>query len=598
MKRILLLIGFAAWSGVLVRPASAQICEIGTPHPMGMVAEDAYPASETIWGNYFLNETHGSREGGKSTIGNVDWLIVRDFQGNLRGSAPVDDNGYYLVTVFGFENEKLSDLNFGICDYQRELIITTILRPDDVFKDIPVFTSLFLAKQEAPLNLTGESYPEDPETWANLLPGPSAVRTEKSMVVTGYVTVHGIVSEDPVGLLGAFWSGTTSDNQYGQWLLGEASPAPDSSGRMIYQIEIRGFNFGDDFVFVQVAEDPRTKELGHVGVGRDEFNFIPGSFLGTPRFPLEIVLLHPPFLEAEIPGQVIQTGGSFDSIDLRSFIVDPTGQDIDFRVTGSDYLFLELDSLDVLHINYPDGWSGVDRISIEATHDTREVTIREASFVVISPDSRFSYWADPAPGWFAHEMKVVAALDPESGVNLDNYPIVAAIIDGQVRAADTGRQVGDDVIFDLDVQANEVGKNVEFALYTVSNDQFVRSPVSFSFTPDAVIGSVQDPVRLGSVVTDIEEGTESLPHELSLNAVYPNPARTTTTVSVNTVAGHDTEIWLTDLLGKRVHVRTLPNRGSGSLKFELDVASFASGVYYLSAETDTHRVVKTLVVVR
>jgi len=49
-------------------------------------------------------------------------------------------------------------------------------------------------------------------------------------------------------------------------------------------------------------------------------------------------------------------------------------------------------------------------------------------------------------------------------------------------------------------------------------------------------------------------------------------------------------------VGKRSLVKTIPAGQEESLELEIDVSSFAAGVYYISAETDLHRAVKTMVV--
>jgi Secretion system C-terminal sorting domain len=578
--------------------ARAQTCETGTPHPAGMVDQGLYNSQATLAGFYFLDDTQGSREGGTNSDGYVDWMVVRGEDGSLRGSAPVDHNGAFLITVFGNASESGAPLFFQLCDYQRDVTQIAVLRVQADQQGYDGFDPAIVPNPGTPLVLEGTALPHSLDSWSDYQLSPDVMSGLRTMTFTAYVTVHGVESEDPTGVLGAFWSGIGEPSGYGTWLMGQASPVPDAQGRVLYTIQVSGFEFGDQITFVHVGLDPRSGEPSHVGIGRDAFNFIPGSSLGTRQYPLDIVVLHPPLLTASIPGQVIDSGEQFESIDLNDFVIDPTGQQIDFRIAESEHLFAGIDSTNVLRITYPTGWTGVDHVRIEARHSTAEITIREASFVVVDPASRFPFWTTPIPGAFRHTMTVIAAFDPESGITKDHYPLVGAFEGNVLRGSSTAITVGDEVIFIIPVHSDNPGAEIGFDAYIMVEDQYFSVPGSVAFVPNTQVGSVLEPFRLGLIVTDTQDDEVLSSPALSLDSIYPNPATRGITLRYSIPTESPAKIWVADILGRQRSLRMVPGGGQANGEVSLDLPHLSPGFYLVVLETNSGRVSKPLVVLR
>jgi hypothetical protein len=580
-------------------------CQEGASSALSGLPAPDDAITSLIHGTYVVDETQGSSEGGlPDNDAFKDFIVFHDDQGVIRGGSLVDPGGYFFVSISSLEGEQGLPIYPVLCDYQRDKIVRV-----DLYKDGNPDTPVRINQQVTGASdlsatrtlLFGNAYPNSVEDWDDvaLEPGPGKDALD-TMTIIGFVTVHGLDSKDESGTLGTFWSGIReSDGAYGSWMTGKAEPFedPHHDDRMLYKITVSGYEWGDEITFVQNARDPRTLEEGHFGVGRDTFIFIPGGQLGSERFPLEIVLLHPPFLKPDLPGQVIRAGESFEPIDLTDLIVDPTGQEIDFRIAKAEGVSARIDSLNMLHLSYPSDWTGADRIQLQATHSTGELTLRHATFAVIGGDLRYPFWSPPLPGTFTYSMRVIAAFNEEAGVTLDHLPTIGAFDNGLLRGASTAVSHNGQARMILDVHSNDPGALIDFIGYTVANNEFIQAPIQIPFEPDATIGSLDDPVRIGYVVTDTESGMESIPEQVTIQATYPNPAHGVVNLHWNLSESSPVRISISDGLGRTTELlhRSYAPAGPGQESLRLD--GFATGMYWIAIESETGRATKALVVI-
>ena len=570
---------------------------------------DGFDHLSYYWGEYLIDDVMGTAEGGESSDA-VDQIVAFSPDGQWRGGAQLDSDGFWYLNIISSDGEQGLPLTLVVCDFQKNKVVQVEMTLDPAHSS-QQGTKLVVNQNAVDVNsggirLIGNAYPSDMQSWEDVNLGAISQVSAgadglKSMTMTAYVTLHGEASKDPNGTLVTFWQGEHPvSDEFKSWVSGVSQPYEDPHGvdRMLYDITIHGYEWGDEITFAQIARDPRTLIDGHFGIGRDLFNFIPNSNLGNTRYPVEIVLLHPPFLESELPGEIIRQGESFQPIDLSKMIVDPTGQQIDFRITGMDGLTAYVDSLDMLHINYREGWSGTDRLRLEATHDTRELTIREASYVVVDESMRFPYWSNPAPGTFAHQMRVIAAFYEESGVTLDHYPVAGAFENQQLRGTSTAVDYQGQARMIIDVFSDNPGADISFVGYTVEHDNFLTAALQIPFQPGATIGTLDEPVRLGFIVTDVDESVREFPERISIDAAYPNPAQEKLNLHYNLVESSPVKIWLVDMTGRKKLLRDVARALPGSYHHIVDVSGVASALYRVQVETNHGSVSKSVVVIR
>jgi PKD repeat protein len=102
-----------------------------------------------------------------------------------------------------------------------------------------------------------------------------------------------------------------------------------------------------------------------------------------------------------------------------------------------------------------------------------------------------------------------------------------------------------------------------------------------------------DDIRVFGLPVGIEEQFEA---RLQLN-LFPNPAKSATTLKFNVDQASNTTVYLTDLTGKRI--QTIVNDetlSSGQQQFEVNTSAINSGIYLMTIEINGERLVKKLIV--
>ena len=89
-------------------------------------------------------------------------------------------------------------------------------------------------------------------------------------------------------------------------------------------------------------------------------------------------------------------------------------------------------------------------------------------------------------------------------------------------------------------------------------------------------------------------GMEDLENHIGLS-IAPNPTLDRTTVTMNLLDASNIRLEIMDVLGKNVTPILNRNMSVGSHKFEVDMSSFTSGVYYLRIMVDGDMLVKKVV---
>lgn len=138
------------------------------------------------------------------------------------------------------------------------------------------------------------------------------------------------------------------------------------------------------------------------------------------------------------------------------------------------------------------------------------------------------------------------------------------------------------------VNANEIGRFVEFGIPLQANSSHIFSPEWTDLTSSQLIvlvdignnGIIDDTLRLDNKVTGIENNNNPfLPEKYYLEQNYPNPFNPSTMISWQSPVGNHQVLKVYDLLGNEVATLVDEYREAGRHSVMFDASQLASGVY-------------------
>jgi hypothetical protein len=88
----------------------------------------------------------------------------------------------------------------------------------------------------------------------------------------------------------------------------------------------------------------------------------------------------------------------------------------------------------------------------------------------------------------------------------------------------------------------------------------------------------------------------SISEEETISAVvYPNPTEGETSIRYNLMSNSDVTIEVKDMAGKTIQTVSKFNQASGMNELTFDTSNFASGVYYISVNTENGSTTKKFI---
>ena len=109
----------------------------------------------------------------------------------------------------------------------------------------------------------------------------------------------------------------------------------------------------------------------------------------------------------------------------------------------------------------------------------------------------------------------------------DDTDVIAAFVGDECRGIKTDGTIFPPtgrMVFGITLYGNENGETLTFKAYDASMDHvFDSSDFSYSFVPNDIVGSAEDPIGWNFVDSDLKIVTDPLPSNFTLNPAYPNP---------------------------------------------------------------------------
>jgi len=130
--------------------------------------------------------------------------------------------------------------------------------------------------------------------------------------------------------------------------------------------------------------------------------------------------------------------------------------------------------------------------------------------------------------------------------------------------------------------------------YSVHNAPFKNDSVSINITGGGLIERndlniiVSSPAGQALTVVNMGSISETIPNELGLTSVYPNPFNPTTSISFTLSADEKVKLSIYDVRGNEVDIIFLNNLNAGEHTFNWDASEFSSGIYYIQLTSASH----------
>ena len=258
---------------------------------------------------------------------------------------------------------------------------------------------------------------------------------------------------------------------------------------------------------------------------------------------------HPQVME--IPNQIIEAGDNFNSINLFNYLIEEDGDEIEWTVSGNNFLNVEIQNQTV-NINYTD-WVGTETITFTATDQTINgfSSSAEVEFTVLNldtqpflimPDSQtvgFSgdfevinlndyliendgddiEWSynhqtiseDENPNWttnpsaFELSMTITATVESLGKPPNGSENTLAVFSNGELRGVTNAIFALNKWIYFLTVYSNQNNDDLVFKFYDSQNNRILPVNYQTQFVANNSMGSPQSPVELraGQILVDI-----------------------------------------------------------------------------------------------
>ena len=142
------------------------------------------------------------------------------------------------------------------------------------------------------------------------------------------------------------------------------------------------------------------------------------------------------------------------------------------------------------------------------------------------------------------------------------------------------------------------GDTLRLALYDANTGETHPLDQHVAFRADARLGSVREPMRLGTEAATAAAPAEALPETFALHANYPNPFNPRTTIKYDVPAAAKVRLVVYDVLGRVVDILVDGEQKAGFHAVQYDAAHLASGVYFYRLEAGDYRQVHKMTLVK
>jgi len=198
-------------------------------------------------------------------------------------------------------------------------------------------------------------------------------------------------------------------------------------------------------------------------------------------------------------------------------------------------------------------------------------------------------YSDP-PDWsvnppdFQFNASMTGVLIFNGEESTDSNDIIAAFVGDECRGVKTdGILISGRMVFGLTIFGDENGESLTFKAYDVSTDHvFDSTEFSYSFVPNDVVGTPEDPTEWNFIDTNLSVEFESLPDNFVLYPAYPNPFNPVLNIPLTLDKPGEISVSVVDLNGHIVDTifHSFGEPGNYILTWNGD--QFPSGVYFIS----------------
>ena len=204
-------------------------------------------------------------------------------------------------------------------------------------------------------------------------------------------------------------------------------------------------------------------------------------------------------------------------------------------------------------------------------------------------------YSDP-PDWsvnhpdFQFNVSMTGVLIFNGDESTDSNDIIAAFVGDECRGVYTDGSIFPPTgrtVFGITLYSNGSGESLAFKAYDTSMDHvFDSTDFSYSFVPNDIVGSAEDPIGWNFVDSDLNIVTEPLPSNFTLNPAYPNPFNPVLNIPFVLLQSGNISVSVINVTGRLVDIVSNGLRESGVHTLIWNGDQFPSGVYFISVNSN------------
>jgi hypothetical protein len=223
----------------------------------------------------------------------------------------------------------------------------------------------------------------------------------------------------------------------------------------------------------------------------------------------------------------------------------------------------------------------------------------------------FNYLFSDPPSWtvipnnYEFNASMTGVLIFNEVESIDGTDIIAAFVGDECRGVKTDGSIfppNGNLVFGMTLYGNSSGDLISFKAYDVSIDHIFDSTYfTYSFIPNDIVGSADNPVEWSFTDQNLNINNESLPDEFILHPAHPNPFNPVTTIRFsipNVETLHAVSLRIYDIQGKLVETLVDGELSSGNHSVKWDADGVSSGVYFVLLEGSGQREIQKVVLMK
>lgn len=113
-----------------------------------------------------------------------------------------------------------------------------------------------------------------------------------------------------------------------------------------------------------------------------------------------------------------------------------------------------------------------------------------------------------------------------------------------------------------------------------------------------LVGAILDGVNYGSILLDVNQISNEIPNEYSLEQNYPNPFNPSTIIKFSLLKANNVSLIVYDQLGREIQTLVDERKNAGTYQYMFNANGLSNGIYFYRLKTDNFVETKKMMLVK